>query len=329
NEDGSVAYEEINDDDVVMYQFPDRLLCSKEELVGYMVSGLNLTSEDVVIIDRTTGVGQAIMQNAGPARIGIIIHADHFSESNCNDDYILWNNYYEYAFSQNKHVDFYVTATDAQNQLLKEQFEKYLHVSPRIVTIPVGSLDELKYPAQPRRPYSLITASRLAGEKHVNWVVAAAAQAHEQLPQLTLDIYGKGTEEENLKDQIKRLGCTDYIHLMGQQNLTEVYQDYEAYIAGSTSEGFGLTLLEAVGGGLPIIGFDVRYGNQNFIDEGQNGYKIALDEHMDDKSKIALLAEKIVKLFTQADMEAFHEHSYEKAKGYLTEEVVDKWKNLI
>ena len=41
------------------------------------------------------------------------------------------------------------------------------------------------------------------------------------------------------------------------------------------------------------------------------------------------LAEKIVKLFTQADMEAFHEHSYEKAKGYLTEEVVDKWKNLI
>ena len=93
-----------------------------------------------------------------------------------------------------------MTATDAQNQLLKEQFEKYLHVSPRIVTIPVGSLDELKYPAQPRRPYSLITASRLAGEKHVNWVVAAAAQAHEQLPQLTLDIYGKGTEEENLKE---------------------------------------------------------------------------------------------------------------------------------
>jgi len=184
NEDGSVAYEEINDDDVVMYQFPDRLLCSKEELVGYMASRLNLTSEDVVIIDRTTGVGQAIMQNAGPARIGIIIHADHFSETNCNDDYILWNNYYEYAFSQNKHVDFYVTATDAQNQLLKEQFEKYLHVSPRIVTIPVGSLDELKYPAQPRRPYSLITASRLAGEKHVNWVVAAAAQVHEQLPQL-------------------------------------------------------------------------------------------------------------------------------------------------
>ena len=88
-------------------------------------------------------------------------------------------------------------------------------------------------------------------------------------------------------------------------------------------------IFHKIGSGLPIIGFDVRYGNQNFIDEGQNGYKIALDEHMDDKSKIALLAEKIVKLFTQADMEAFHEHSYEKAGEYLTEEVVERWKKLL
>ena len=64
NEDGSTAYEEITDNDVVMYQFPDKLLCSKEELVGYMVSRLKLTRRDVVLIDRTTGIGQAIMQNA-------------------------------------------------------------------------------------------------------------------------------------------------------------------------------------------------------------------------------------------------------------------------
>lgn len=53
NEDGTVAFEEITDNDVVMYQFPDRLLCSKEELVGYMVSRLNLTENDVVIIRRS------------------------------------------------------------------------------------------------------------------------------------------------------------------------------------------------------------------------------------------------------------------------------------
>ena len=64
------------------------------------------------------------MQNAGAARIGIVIHADHFSEGGTDDQSILWNNYYEYAFSQRKHVKFYITSTDVQNHLLKQQFKK-------------------------------------------------------------------------------------------------------------------------------------------------------------------------------------------------------------
>ena len=329
NEDGSVAYEEITDNDVVMYQFPDRLICSKEELVGYMVSRLNLTEQDVVLIDRTTGVGQAIMQNAAPARIGIPIHADHFSVSGTDEDYILWNNYYEYAFSQNRHVSFYITATDDQNRLVKSQFKKYMGVSPRVVTIPVGSLDELKYPEGERRRHSLITASRLASEKHVDWIIEAVAAARAKVPDVTLDIYGKGGEEDSLKALIEKLGCGEYVRLMGQQNLDEVYRNYEAYIAGSTSEGFGLTLMEAVGSGLPLIGFDVRYGNQTFIDNGKNGYKIPVHDRMEKKERVKKLTDRIVKLFTKADMEQFHQHSYKKAQNYLTTEVEKKWENLL
>ena len=156
NEDGSVAYEEITDNDIVMYQFPDKLICSKEELVGYMVSRLNLTEQDIVLIDRATGIAQIIMQNAGAARVGIMIHADHFSEGGTDENNILWNNYYEYAFSQYRHVDFYVTATDTQNQLLREQFRQYVGVEPNVVTIPVGSLDELRHPKKARKKHSLI-----------------------------------------------------------------------------------------------------------------------------------------------------------------------------
>ena len=180
---------------LVMYQFPDRLICSKEELVGYMVSRLKLTRKDVVLIDRTTGIGQAIMQNAGAARIGIVIHADHFSEGGTDDQSILWNNYYEYAFSQRKHVKFYITSTDVQNHLLKQQFKKYMAASPKIVTIPVGSLDELKVPKKSRRKHSLITASRLASEKHIDWIVDAVAEARKTVKDISLDIYGKGGEK--------------------------------------------------------------------------------------------------------------------------------------
>jgi glycosyltransferase involved in cell wall biosynthesis len=116
---------------------------------------------------------------------------------------------------------------------------------------------------------------------------------------------------------------------MGQQDLTDVYTNYEAYLSGSTSEGFGLTLMEAIGAGLPIIGFDVRYGNQTFIDEGENGYKLPYESGMEKGVKQKAIVDAIKKLFIEADLEKMHEHSYAKAEKYLASEVEAKWKTLI
>lgn len=330
NRDGSLAYEEIIDDGDVMYQFPDRFICSKEEFVGYFTSKLNLTNDDTIIIDRTTGIGQAILMNCGKARTGIVIHADHFNEGSTDDNNILWNNYYEYPFDMNRHIDFYVTSTDEQNGMLKSQFEKYLGISPKVYTIPVGGMESLKYPsASGRKPYSIMTASRLASEKHIDWLVEAVAKAHETLPEITFDIYGKGGEEEKLKKLIEEKNAAGYIMLKGQQNLKEVYQNYELYLAGSTSEGFGLTLMEAVGGGDAMIGFDVPYGNPTFIDEGENGFLIPYDKKMPDREKISNLANRIVRLFSETELEAFHNHSYYIAKSFLDYEVENRWKELM
>lgn len=329
NQDGSLAYEEINDDGDVMFKFADKLICTKEELVGYMTAKLELTADDVVIIDRTTGIGQAILENAGDAKVGIVIHADHFSEGATDEDNILWNNYYEYSFAMNKHISFYVTATEDQRKLLIEQFEKYLKVTPNVYTIPVGALNELKYPDKARKPYSLITASRLATEKHVDWMIDAVATVHAEIPEITLDIYGRGGAEKALQEQINRLGADSYIRLMGQHDLENIYINYEAYLSASTSEGFGLTLMEAIGSGLPIIGFDVRYGNKNFIDEEKNGFKLPYNIGIEKSRRQKLFVDAIKKLFTESNIEDMHNHSYEKAKEYLASEVEAKWKNLL
>ena len=329
NQDGSLAYEEINDDGDVMFKFADKLICTKEELVGYMTAKLELTADDVVIIDRTTGIGQAILENAGDAKVGIVIHADHFSEGATDEDNILWNNYYEYSFAMNKHISFYVTATEDQRKLLIEQFEKYLKVTPNVYTIPVGALNELKYPDKARKPYSLITASRLATEKHVDWMIDAVATVHAEIPEITLDIYGRGGAEKALQEQINRLGADSYIRLMGQHDLENIYINYEAYLSASTSEGFGLTLMEAIGSGLPIIGFDVRYGNKNFIDEDKNGFKLPYNIGIEKSRRQKLFVDAIKKLFTESNIEDMHNHSYEKAKEYLASEVEAKWKNLL
>ncbi|XCP84453.1 glycosyltransferase [Roseburia hominis] len=323
NEDGTVAYEEILDDDSVLYKFSDRVLYSREELVGYMMSCLKLTEDDVVLIDGEPGMidRAAFIQNAFPARVGFVIHADHYLDSDA--DHVLWYGFYEYAFSHPEKISFYVTSTEAQSNLLRQQFQQYKGVRPEILTIPVVGLDGLKVPkAGGRRKHSLISVGRLAPEKNMDQLIEAVVMAKESVPDLSLDIYGEGAEMTKLQGLIERRQCSEYVHLCGFQKLDEIYQTYDAYASASFVETFGVTLLEAVGSGLPIVSYDIRYGAQVFVDEGENGYKVPYGD-------VKALARGIVRLFTEADIEAFRRHSYEKANGYLTEEVKKKWEALL
>ncbi len=331
NEDGTTAYEEIIDGEDVMYQFPDKILFSKEELVGYMVDSIDFQKEDVVLIDRTTGIGQAILEHVKNARVGIIIHADHYSKSFVGDTHILWNNYYEYAFAMHKHVDFYVVATDSQKEMLEQQFQKYVGVKPQVYTIPVGSLEYLEKPdeTRKRKPYSMLTASRLAVEKHVDWTIKACVRAKAEIPQLTFDIYGEGGEKQRLAALIRELDAEDYIHLKGQQDLRHVYQQYELYFSASLSEGFGLSLLEAVGGGDAMIGFQVMYGNTTFILDGENGYFVPSEEEMSEMDRVNGFAEKLIQYFRDENRQRFEEASYGLARKFLIGEVSSRWKELV
>ncbi len=322
NENGSIAYEEIMDGDAVLYKFPDRLLYSREELLGYMMSQLKLKEDDVVLLDVEPGMIEkaAFIQSAAPARIGLVMHADHFW--NYYDDHILWYGIYEYAFAHSEKISFFITNTDAQSNLLRKQLKKYQGVEPDIRTIPVTGLDRLRKPERNRRKHSLISAGRLAPEKRMNQAIEAVVMARKEVPDVSLDIYGEGAEKEGLQQLIDQLGCGAYVHLCGFQKLDEKYQEYEAYLSASYVETLGVTLLEAIGSGLPVVSYDMRYGAQMFIDEGQNGYKVPWEN-------VNELARGIVRLFTEADMEVFQKHSYEKAETYLTKEVEEKWKNLL
>lgn len=322
NEDGTVAYEEIIDEDRVMYRFPGKIIYSREELVGYMMSCLHLTREDVVLIDGEPGMidRSTFILNAAPAKIGFIIHSNHYVAE--DEDHILWYGIYEYAFAHPEKINFYVTNTEAQSALLKEQFRKYKRAEPTVAAIPVAGVDRLIFPKKPRRRHSLITAGRLMLGKRTDWVVEAVAIAKKAIPDLSLDIYGEGVEEEKIKRQIEELDCGDYVRLCGFQKLDEIYQNYDAYVSASCGETFGVTFLEAMASGLPIVGFDRPYGAQIFIDDGENGYKIPCET-------VEELTKGIIRLFMEADIEAFRQHSYKKAGAYLTEEVAKRWKCIL
>ncbi len=335
NEDGTVAYEELVDDRKEtekrsIFRFTDKICYSKEEFFDAILEDMKFGPDDLIIADRTTTLGQPIFRHHHPAKIMIVIHADHYNESKTDENHILWNNYYEFDFENADSVSCYITSTDIQNRVLKEQFRKYTEFDPKIVTIPVGSLEKLRKPKTRRKDYSLVTASRLAGEKHVDWIAKAVIKAHERIPKLSLDIYGRGADEDLLRKIIKEAGAESYIRLMGHQDMIDKYEQYAAYISASTSEGFGLTLMEAVGSGLPMLGYDVPYGNPTFIIDGKNGYLLPRDAEKDGPEEmIEKLTAGIERLFLGSDIKAFSEQSYKLAEAFLTEPVEEKWKRLV
>lgn len=329
NQDGSLAYEELVDGQRSIFQFPNRICYSKDELIAYMLERLELTIKDIILLDRATGIGQAVLQHRHPAKLAVVIHAEHFNSKGSDDHNILWNNYYEYQFTNADKIDAFITSTEKQKELLEVQFKKYTTFHPKIYAIPVGSLEKLRYPEMNRRPFSLLTGSRLASEKHIDWLVSAVIQAHETLPELSFDIYGEGGERGKLTELINKGNAQDYIHLKGHQNLTEVYKDYDVYLTASTSEGFGLTLMEAVGSGLPLIGLDVPYGNQTFVDDGKNGYLIERQEP-DNRTQMAqAFAQKIGTYYHELDQEQAHSHSYQIAQAFLYEELAKLWQRFV
>lgn len=151
NENGSTAYEELVNGENILYRFPDRILYSREELVGYMMSRLHLTADDVVLIDGEPGNIEmsAFIDNAYPARVGLFLHADHCMAQ--DGDHVRWYYIYEYAFAHPEKISFFMTNTDAQTRELKEQFKKYRGVSPTVLTIPASGIQELIVPKAARK----------------------------------------------------------------------------------------------------------------------------------------------------------------------------------
>ncbi|MCH4985907.1 accessory Sec system glycosyltransferase GtfA [Macrococcoides goetzii] len=329
NKDGSIAYSIYLEENVeVLYDFEDNKFYNKAEFVAFFMQSLRLTTEDIVIIDRSTKLGASIVRNKGKSKMGIVIHAEHFSEQNTNDDYILWNNHYEYMLNQVDYLDFIITSTQIQTDLLLAQLKKYYNKTARIYTIPVGSLKKLARNRQ-RTPYSIITASRLAKEKHIDWIIKAVMLAHKEIPSITLDVYGEGGQKRNLVNLIRENHAESYIYLKGHRDLKDIYSQYELFVSASTSEGFGLTLMEATGSGLALIGFDVNYGNPTFIQNKKNGFLIPYHkDKMSEKEKIMHLKDAIIEYFMR-DNHDFSKHSYSIAQLFLEKENIKRWKDFI
>lgn len=323
NLEGERIFEQFYTDREITVTFIDnQILYGKMAFYQYFFKQLQLEKEDVVIFDRPLDVVEGVLPYlTHQARLFSVIHAEHYNESLSKGSHILWNNNYEYIFEHAEAFEAIIVATDRQNQILSQQLRK----KTKIQTIPVGYINEISR-KRTYRPYSLITASRLATEKHLDVLIKAVVLAKASLPNLSLDIYGEGGERSKLEGLIKKYDAAQYIQLCGHKELSKVYSNYSGYVSASTSEGFGLSLLEALGAGLPLIGVDVEYGNREFIETNKNGIRFIRTPL---KEMPEQLAHAIRTFYDQNLDQKGRIVSKQKAKAYLKANVTKRWSDLL
>lgn len=264
------------------------------------------------------------------SRILEIVHADHLSN---RDDtrYPLWNNYYEYALTHISKIDRIVSGTTKQTEDFLIDFPGQ---EDKFVTIPVGGISDHNLKRvnidNSVLPLRLITASRLAGEKHVDIAVRAVALMHDNGYPITLDIYGSGGEEGHIRDTIVTAAAEKYITLKGHSNnLSDIYGNYNAFISASWSEGFGLTTIEALNAGLPVIAHDARFGSIEMIQDGINGFLQPFkpgDQHLN--FNVNSLTVGIERLLS-SDYKQLRQATRKSMEKFKDSVIAAKWKELI
>ncbi|WP_433855673.1 glycosyltransferase family 4 protein [Streptomyces kronopolitis] len=118
----------------------------------------------------------------------------------------------------------------------------------------------------------VVAAGRLTRVKRYDVLIRAFAQVVAARPDWRLRIYGGGTEKAALRALIEELGLYNHVFLMGPANPLEAEWAKGSIAAVSSSlESFGMTIVEAMRCGLPVVATNCPHGPGEIIADGVDG----------------------------------------------------------
>ncbi|MFR6100803.1 MAG: glycosyltransferase [Longibaculum sp.] len=123
---------------------------------------------------------------------------------------------------------------------------------------------------------------RIAPEKSVDFLIDAMSEIIKVNQQIVLMIVGGGPQVDELKDYVHSKGLDDYICFTGPQVSEKVPSFYHVshlFVSASITETQGLTFIEAMASGIPVL---ARYDKnlEGVVIDGRNGYFIETQQQL-------------------------------------------------
>lgn len=164
-----------------------------------------------------------------------------------------------------KHVDSVIAPTEKTASILKSY-----DINVPIATIPTGiSLNHLQKEVTPLEIHDLktihgipagstvlLTVGRVGKEKNIEELIDYMARPEIQQMPFTLVIVGDGPNRAALESKVSQLGLQSYVKFTGKIPPEEIYRYYrlgDIFVSASSSETQGLTYIEALACGLPLV----------------------------------------------------------------------------
>ncbi|MCT9934659.1 glycosyltransferase family 4 protein [Planotetraspora sp. A-T 1434] len=165
-------------------------------------------------------------------------------------------------------LDAVVTTTEADAGVYRARMRL---PGVRILAMP-NSVPDPGLPSADGTAKVVAAAGRLVRAKRFDLLIEAFAEVAGAHPDWSLRIYGVGTDKQRLQQLIDSHGLRGHASLMGAVSPIEAaFAQASIVVSASDAESFGMTLVEAMRCGVPVVSTDCPLGPAEIIDDGADG----------------------------------------------------------
>lgn len=117
--------------------------------------------------------------------------------------------------------------------------------------------------SEDREPRSILWIARFSNEKRPWDALGILAKVRESMPDVKLYMLGKsdtGDMEVSLEQYAEQLDVTDSVEFCGYlDDISDYLKRGAVFLSTSEHEGFGLSIIESLGAGVPVVMYDMPY----------------------------------------------------------------------
>ncbi|MGW0731266.1 glycosyltransferase family 4 protein [Streptomyces sp. NPDC002851] len=216
-------------------------------------------------------------------------------------------------------LDAITTVTEADAACYRRKFRL---PGVRVEAIP-NSIPDPGVPPSTLDATCVVAVGRLAPVKRYADLIRAFAKVRAQRPDWELKLYGLGPQRDQLAKLVKRLELEDGVTLMGSVAPIEPEMAKGSMLAvSSNTESFGMTIVEGMRVGLPVVSTDCPLGPREIIDHGVDGLLVP-------RRKPDALADALLRLIDDEELRRrMGRAALEKGSRYDPARIVPRYEAL-